>query len=153
MDWKEQIYRKYVSELQTKIIEAYNNNNRKASRAYQDEMQLETSEKQAVLFGASHSPYVEKGRGSGKFPPVKAIEDWIDVKKGLPSVFYEKKKQYAFLIARKIAEEGTKGSNIIENILQEFLSNDFWVMIDEIGDTFATRISNDIVGLIKQVAA
>ena len=50
------------------------------------------------------------GNPSRKFPPLKAIEDWIDVKPGLPKPStIPQKKSLAFLIGRKIRDFGTQG--------------------------------------------
>ena len=48
----------------------------------------------------------EYGRAPGRFPPIEAISRWIDAKGIIPQDI--SKKSLAFLIARKIAREGTK---------------------------------------------
>ena len=151
MNDREAIYRKYLADLMQKIIDRYESEGRKASGAFESELEVLIEGDKASIVGASHSVFVEKGRRAGKFPPLKNIESWIDAKKGLPQIFYDKKKQYAFLIARKISRVGTQGSEILEPILNDFLNNEFWKMIDEIGDVFASRMSNDIVKLIKKL--
>lgn len=56
--------------------------------------------------------YIEEGRKPGKFPPVGAILNWISVKPILPrpdgsgNMERLRPKQLAFLIGRKIKEEG-----------------------------------------------
>ena len=56
--------------------------------------------------------YIESGRKPGKFPPVNAILNWILVKPILPrpndngELQRLRPKQLAFLIGRKIKEEG-----------------------------------------------
>ena len=58
--------------------------------------------------------YVENGRKAGKWPPIQNILDWIKIKPVLPRPNAEGKlptpQQLAFLIARKIGEEGTEGT-------------------------------------------
>lgn len=58
--------------------------------------------------------YVENGRKAGKWPPIDNILRWITVKPVLPRPNAEGKlptpQQLAFLIARKIGEEGTEGT-------------------------------------------
>ena len=58
--------------------------------------------------------YVENGRKAGKWPPIDNILRWIRVKPVLPRPNAEGKlptpQQLAFLIARKIGEEGTEGT-------------------------------------------
>lgn len=54
--------------------------------------------------------YIEHGRPPGKFPPVKALLDWISVKPIIPRPDADGRiptpKQLSFLIGRKIKEEG-----------------------------------------------
>lgn len=67
--------------------------------------------------------YVEEGRGAGGFPPVSKILEWIRVKPILPYPDRNGKlpteNQLAFLIGRKIANEGFEGSNDLENTMEE----------------------------------
>lgn len=90
--------------------------------------------------------YVEKGRKAGKFPPIDKIKEWIQVKPVKPRVMtltrvwyvnnrvkgapkdIKREKQYqhlpsvnelAFLIGRKIAEEGTKPAPFFKPALRD----------------------------------
>lgn len=67
--------------------------------------------------------YVEDGRGPGKFPPPDKILQWIRMKPILPQPMSNGKlpteKQLAFLIGRKIANEGFEGSKDLENTMTE----------------------------------
>lgn len=72
---------------------------------------------------AEYWTYVEHGRGPGKFPPPPAIRRWIDVK---PVQAYPDSRgrtptvdQLAFLIGRKIAEEGTDPQPFFEPAKEE----------------------------------
>lgn len=89
--------------------------------------------------------YVENGRGPGKFPPPDKILQWIKVKPILPTPMSNGKlpteKQLAFLIGRKIANEGYEGSHDLDNtmkevdyeqIIQDALDMDVMECIDEI---------------------
>lgn len=66
--------------------------------------------------------WVEYGRRPGKFPPVDKILEWIRVKPILPYPDSNGKlpteKQLAFLIGRKISEEGYEGSHDLERTLE-----------------------------------
>ena len=68
---------------------------------------------------ADYWKYVEYGRNPGKFPPTNKILEWIMVKPVLPRPDNNLKditpKQLAFLIGRKIANEGYEGSKDLEN--------------------------------------
>lgn len=46
------------------------------------------------------------------FPPVDAIEDWVNVKLGITG---PDAKRVAYAVARKIAARGTKGAFMVEN--------------------------------------
>lgn len=76
--------------------------------------------------------YVENGRKAGKMPPIDNILRWIRVKPVLPRPNAEGKlptpQQLAFLIARKIGEEGTQGTQ------------DLRKATDTIWDTFEDRL-------------
>ena len=76
--------------------------------------------------------YVENGRKAGKMPPIDNILRWITVKPVLPRPNAKGKlptpQQLAFLIARKIGEEGTQGTQ------------DLRKATDTIWDTFEDRL-------------
>lgn len=73
-----------------------------------------------VIFDlADYFQYVENGRGPGNFPPMDAIREWIRQKPVLPSEDSNGKlpseDQLAFLIGRKIANEGIPGTHYFES--------------------------------------
>lgn len=76
--------------------------------------------------------FVENGRKAGKWPPMDAILSWIKAKPVLPRPNAKGKlptpQQLAFLIARKIGEEGTQGTQ------------DLRKATDTIWDTFEDRL-------------
>ena len=76
--------------------------------------------------------YVENGRKAGKWPPIDNILNWIKIKPVLPRPNAKGKlptpQQLAFLIARKIGEEGTQGTH------------DLRKATDTIWDTFEDRL-------------
>lgn len=72
---------------------------------------------------ADYWKYVENGRSAGRFPPVNKILEWIRIKPVLPHPDARgnlpTEEQLAFLIGRKIAEEGFEGSNDLSDTLEE----------------------------------
>lgn len=56
------------------------------------------------LIGLDYIFYLDKGRSPGKFPPVQNLRDWVESKLGLSS---KESKSVAFLIGRKMANEGS----------------------------------------------
>ena len=72
---------------------------------------------------ADYWKWAEYGRKPGKFPPIEKIKEWIKVKPILPRPTDGKlptENQLAFLIARKIATKGTKGSGVYAKTVKEF---------------------------------
>ena len=89
--------------------------------------------------------YANYGRGPGKFPPMKNIEDWIVRRKISPTPMKDGKtptrKQLAYLISRKIAKEGFKGSGFLEKTLGE--QEDYWE--ERISDAIYKDIESQIM--------
>jgi len=75
----------------------------------------------ARIIGEKYTEQLVWGRRPGKFPPIKAIEQWIK-DKGLKIYGKMKISSLAYIIARKIAHEGTKyfqqgGTDLIESVI------------------------------------
>lgn len=151
---KEAIYLKYLERLRLKLIAKYIELGLRASGDYEQELEPVVDGDKMIMLAAFHSQFMEHGREPGKFPPRKAIEDWIDSKSSLPAEFREKKSQFAFLIARKIAKEGIKVPNeynqgeVISSVVNDFLANDLQEMFDEFGDIYFKRIQSDVVSIL-----
>lgn len=154
----EELYNEYLERLRLKIIAKYNELGLRASGRFEQELETEVKGNKMILWGAFHSIFMEKGRGSGGFPPRQAIEEWIENKKGLPMVFKEKKTQFAYIIARKIAERGITVPNefnkgeVVSAVVEDFLAKDLQEMLDKLGIIFLKRMRTDIVGILKQAA-
>lgn len=84
----------------------------------------------------SYWMYIEYGRGPGKFPPIEAIQNWMTVKHIVPQRDYTV-PQVSYLIARKIAREGTQGKHAAEGT------------IDFVKNTFLPRLYSAIVEDVK----
>ena len=88
----------------------------------------------------SYWKYANYGRSPGKFPPPDKIEDWIIRRKITPyptrSGKTPTRRQLTYLISRKIAREGFKGSGFLEKSLEE--QQDYWE------DRIKEAISKDI---------
>lgn len=81
------------------------------------------------LLGNDYIYYLDQGRAGGKYPPVQSIRDWVRQKMGITDE--QENKQVAFLIGRKIANEGTEIFNdktkgiqlelLVEQMLNELI--------------------------------
>jgi hypothetical protein len=89
--------------------------------------------------------YVENGRSAGRFPPVDKILEWIRVKPILPTPDINGKlpteKQLAFLIGRKIANEGFEGTKDLEHTMEEV---DYEAIIEE-------ALDQDVLGCLDEL--
>ena len=95
-----------------------------ASGKLKDSVRQDIKNAVGRVYALDYIYYLEKGRKPGKRPPAKAIEQWI-TDKGLILEGISK-KSLAYLIARKIGEEGTTiyqqgGSTLVADILTDEL--------------------------------
>lgn len=88
--------------------------------------------------------YVEKGRLPGKWPPIKAIKDWIEIKPIIPRPMKNGKlpttQQLAFLISRKVGLEGIKPRPLLQQSVEEV----WGVMKEYLEEALAKDIEKEI---------
>lgn len=93
---------------------------------------------------ADYWKYVENGRKAGKWPPISAIEKWIEIKPVIPRPMDNGKlpttQQLAFLISRKIGLEGIKP----RPLLQKSVDNIWNVFEQYIAEAFAKDLEKEI---------
>ena len=93
--------------------------------------------------------YVEHGRKPGKFPPVGAILNWISVKPIIPRPDDNGKiptpNQLAFLIGRKIEEEGIEPFPALKTTIEEV--NKIYY------DRLSSALANDIGKYVRRTLA
>jgi len=100
-DWLGLIERDTQKTLKDKGLDASGRTSR--------ELSIESSKRnEASFIGPAHLVFLNRGRGPGKFPPIQNIQDWIQNKPGFTLDPDVKIEAVAFLIARKIAREGTE---------------------------------------------
>jgi hypothetical protein len=99
----------------------------------QDSLEATTKENKLLIWGLARVLFLEYGRKPGTFPPVDVIQEWVERKL---NVGPEESKGVAFVIARKIANEGTnifrdkaKGLQV-ELILQDLYDDLSKVVLD-----------------------
>lgn len=92
--------------LKQKVIETQKNSGQVASGRTIASMKVEVTEDGGVLWGRSPFGTLETGRKPGKVPAGfwKIIRQWIDDK----GIQVQKPDSFAYLVARKIANEGTQ---------------------------------------------
>lgn len=94
--------------------------------------------------------YVENGRAAGKFPPIDSIVQWIRVKSIVPKAYGQKvpsTKQLAFMIGRKIANDGIKPTKALQNTLDSELVSD---LEDQLCDLILDQIESEVEDAINE---
>lgn len=143
---RKEIYTDYLERFKKDLITNYDKLGLRASGKFAESLDYEIKGNKLTMYGAKHSIFMENGRGPGGFPPLKAIENWIETKHGLPAIFVEKKKQFAFIIARKIAREGIKvpnqhnAGNVISDVVTLYLGEYLYRLLDEVGEEFMREV-------------
>lgn len=128
-----------IDELLTGVQKAYiedqTNKGIRASGKSASTLRKESTESSGTLYGAKYFYQQKHGRKPGKFPPIDSIIEWIRAKGIVPRETTE--RSLAFIIARKIAQQGTdiylkrrEGINVDDKVkelvkkFQESLSKD-----------------------------
>lgn len=105
-----------------------------------------------ILFKApEYWKYAEYGRKAGKWPPITAIEKWIDIRHITPYPTARgklpTKKQLAFLIARSVGEKGTLTTPVY--FLGRSLDEDRSYWNDQIDKAITEDVNDNVDVLLK----
>lgn len=111
-DKAKEILARELETLKQELIQKHNELNMKASGAWETSLEVEVTPSisgiKGAIKGLDYSYYMQHGRADGKMPPLQALEEWVKNKGLKPIEDKMKTSSLAFLIARKIAREGTK---------------------------------------------
>lgn len=98
--------------------------------------------------------YVENGRKAGRFPPIDKILEWIRIKPVIPYSDSRGRlpteEQLAFLISRKIAEQGTEGKHILYETVDE-LNRYYLPKLQQSLDRDFARFESEIVSYVSSI--
>lgn len=144
--------------IKVDLIKKHDELNMRASGDWANSLESVIDEKDHItnikLYGNNYTEQLVLGRKPGKFPPIKAIEKWI-YDKGIRAVGKEISiSSLAFLIARKISQEGTKiyqkgGTDLIESVITpERIQR----IINQVSEINLDYIVNGMIEQLKEVA-
>lgn len=130
----QRVLEEFAQELKAQYQYNLNANDRFASRNLMNSVECIVkhgkSSYTVSLKLADYWYYVENGRKAGKMPPIDNILEWVRIKPILPypddDGHLPTPRQLAFLIARKIGEEGTKGTHDLRKA-----TDDIWADFQE----------------------
>lgn len=147
---QQEIIDKWLQGVKADLIKEYNSLGLRASGNWEKSLETFSTDNRAIIYGAKYTYQMENGRKPGKYPPRQAIEDWIDAK-GLRYTI--KKSSLAFLIQRKIAQEGIKVPNkynrggVVSSVVTMDRINS---LISELQLVNVLQVSSDIIDIIKE---
>jgi hypothetical protein len=132
-----------------KLIDRYEFDGRRASGNWEKDLEgkvTETSSGYTVqILGSNYTYWMERGRNaSAKFPPISAIKQWIE-DKGIIAEGISK-NSLAFLIARKIKNEGYKGKPTVASVL-----TDEWIeeLLRAVGVLFTGDLKSEVIQMLE----
>lgn len=119
-----------------------------ASGRLKDSISFKVSGYRLSVQGNDYIYYLQYGRKSGKRPPISVIRQWIDDKGIVPTDI--SKDSLAYLIAKRIGEEGTTifkagGSDLLSSIFNEALQDS---IESEFSNLIASEISSDLLKMV-----
>lgn len=139
VQWTKKVYDSYKIKL----------NEHRASGELQDTMSYGARKDDNVLEGflllQNYWEFIEDGRQPGTFPPVDAIREWIREKNIIPRPFQlpsgrqviPTENQLAFLIGRKIKEEGI--------VMDPLLTETIYENRDELFSAISKALRDDVI--------
>lgn len=100
---------------------------------------------------AHYWKYIEQGRKPGKFPPISAIERWIEIKPVIPRPMNNGKlpttQQLTYLISRKIAIEGIAPQHLLQQSVDSVMNS----MMEFITEAITKDLENNIELIFKEI--
>lgn len=146
------ILKQEFDSLKNDLIAKHESLGMKASGNWIESLENRSKGLSGQLWGEAYTEQLVNGRKPGKFPPIKMIEKWIYDKGITPDgISYS---SLAFLIARKIAKEGTKyfkqgGTDLIEAVItpQRIQS-----ILDKVSEFQISSFTSEVRGVLKQMA-
>ena len=137
------------------LIALYDQKRMRASGDFAESLEvISDSETSVKLLGNEYAVQLEQGRNAGTYPPIQAIEKWIQDK----GVFGEalrrmKISSLAFLIARKIYQKGWGrekfgGVQLISSVITE---DRIQSIIDKVGEAETVKFTNELIEMLQSV--
>jgi len=139
----------WLGETQELMVKKYDELGFRASGNWSKSLENEVTEGNGkytgTISGANYTYWMEHGRKAGKFPPMNAIKQWIKDKGIIAQGISQ--NSLAFLIARKIANEGTRiRPGIVSDVITQARVQDLY---ERIGQVFINEVRSDVIKELK----
>lgn len=143
----DEIIAEEMEALKVDIIAAYESSGKKVSGEFAKGLEIKYSPNRATLLGYVYLA----GRVAGKMPPIQAIEKWL-IQKGIKPIEDKMKiSTLAFLIARKIAKNGTRKENHLAIYDQIITPERIDKILDRINKINITAFTNEVTIMIEKL--
>jgi hypothetical protein len=133
--------------LKLDIIAVYNASGKRTTGEFEKGLELVYAPDSAKLFGYVYLA----GRKAGKQPPIQAIEKWLNAKGIKPLEAKMKVSTLAYLIARKIAKEGTNAENHLAIYNQVITPERIQEIFEKINQINVAAFTNEVTIMIKKL--
>lgn len=138
--------------IKTELVAKYDELGMRASGEWEQSLEVKVSGLSGIITGSHYTEQLVNGREPGKFPPIKAIRQWI-LEKPIHFVGKIKLSSLAFLIARKIANDGTKyyqqgGTDLIESVITP---ERIQQIIDDVSFFQVNEFTSEVTGFLEQL--
>lgn len=127
----------------------------RSSGKWEDSVDVRVDRLKGTVYAEDYTQQLATGREPGKFPPISSIEQWI-IDKGIQPLDESLTiSSLAFLIARKIAREGTEyfkqgGTDLLESVITPARIQS---IIDQVSEFYISSFVTDLNGVLQDLAA
>lgn len=139
----QQIIDEFLTRMKEELIAYLDSEDRNASGRSKASLQVvNVTNDSGQLVGGDWIEYVFKGRAPGKMPPLGNIIEWCN-SRGI-------QRKYAWIIAKNIAELGTKLWRERRNVLDEIITQDkIDAFVDSIARIYTARVRTELTNLFN----
>ncbi|OXA85200.1 hypothetical protein [Flavobacterium hibernum] len=148
-DENQRILIEEMEAIKADILAVYNASGKRTSGEFENGLELKYEPNKATLFGYEYLA----GRRAGKMPPIEAIEKWLEQKGIKPIESTMKISTLAYLIARKIAKEGTRKESqlqIYKQVITPQRIQDIMTKISQINVQLFVWELNQMLGSLEE---
>jgi hypothetical protein len=141
------IIKEELEAIKADIIALYNASGKRTTGEFENGLEIKYQPNAATLSGYVYLA----GRAAGKQPPIQAIEKWLIAKGITPIESKMKISSLAYLIARKIAKEGTKKENHLQIYNQIITPERIEKILERLNKVNVTAFANEVIIIITKL--
>lgn len=149
---KSQILNDELEQIKQDLIKKHLELGMKASGGWIDSLNVQTKGLSGIIYGKPYTEQLVNGREHGKFPPISMIKQWI-IDKNITPFDKISISSLAFLIARKIAKEGTKyfkqgGTDLVSSVITP---ERIQMILDKVSEFHINSFLSEINGVFNEL--